>query len=70
LELMLAVQEQRQQGLEVYFTLDAGPTVHLLCMERNLQQVIQFVKHVEQSKVDRTWNILVNAPSPGARVIV
>jgi diphosphomevalonate decarboxylase len=69
LELMLAVQDQRQQGLDVYFTLDAGPTVHLLCLEKDLQRVIEFVKHVEQMKLERTWDIFINAPSVGARII-
>lgn len=69
LELMLAAQEQRQQGLEVYFTLDAGPTVHMLCMEKDLEQVINFVRNVERSKPQRTWNVIVNAPAVGARIV-
>jgi diphosphomevalonate decarboxylase len=69
LALMLGVQEQRQQGLEVYFTLDAGPTVHLLCLEKDLQKVINFVKELEQTEPQRKWDIHINAPAIGARII-
>lgn len=69
LEIMLAVQEWRNAGLEVYFTLDAGPTVHLLCVQRNVEQVITSVRELERSKADRTWDIFVNAPSMGAKVV-
>jgi diphosphomevalonate decarboxylase len=69
LELMLAVQEWRGDGLGVYFTLDAGPTVHLLCLEKNVQQVISAVQRVEQTRPGRKWIVFTNAPSVGARVV-
>jgi diphosphomevalonate decarboxylase len=69
LELILAVQQWRQNGLEVYFTLDAGPSVHLLCLNKDLNQVISVVHDVEQRRSERKWDILVNAPAMGAHLI-
>ena len=66
LELMTAVQDWRSRGLEVYFSLDAGPTVHLLCERENLNKVLQVVN---EQKRDRNWTIIVNRPAPGAYII-
>jgi diphosphomevalonate decarboxylase len=35
LAVMQAVQEWRRQGLAVFFTVDAGPNVHVVCQEEN-----------------------------------
>ncbi len=69
LELILAVQEWRRDGLEVYFTLDAGPSVHLLCPNKDLNQVISAVQTVEVSSANRKWDIMVNRPAMGAHLI-
>jgi len=69
LELILAVQEWRAKGLETYFTLDAGPTVHLLCRKAEEAQVVAAVKDIETSKSGRRWEIMRNHPADGARVL-
>ncbi len=69
LEIMLAVQNWRQQGLPVYFTLDAGPTVHLLCLEKDVETLKEQVHHLEQMQPGRSWRLLTNAPANGARVL-
>ncbi len=69
LELILAVQEWRSKGIETYFTLDAGPTVHLLCRRTEEEKIIDTVKSLETSKPGRRWEILINRPAVGARVI-
>jgi len=70
LELILAVQQWRRNGLEVYFTLDAGPSVHLLCLNNDLDRVISAVQEIEeQSRNDRKWDIMVNSPAMGAHLI-
>lgn len=70
LELMLAVQQWRSDGLEVYFTLDAGPSVHLICINNDLDQVINAVEEIEgRSRKDRKWDIMVNKPAQGAYII-
>ena len=69
LELMLSVQEWRKSGLGVYFSLDAGPSVHLICLKKDLNQVISAVQKVEQGRSGRNWDILVNNPAMGAHLI-
>jgi mevalonate pyrophosphate decarboxylase len=55
--------------LGLYFTLDAGPTVHLICLHKDLDRVISAVHEVESSRSDRKWDILVNNPAMGAHLI-
>jgi len=69
LELILAVQDWRRNGLEVYFTLDAGPTVHILCLKDDLNRLLSAVHEIEENRPGRNWEILVNAPVDGAHVI-
>ncbi len=66
LELMRAVQQWRADGLPVYFTLDAGPTVHLMCEAQHANQVQDAVRELQN---DRDWQIIVSEPAGGARVI-
>src|SRR3989344_3974711 len=35
IEIMHAVQELREEGTECYFTIDAGPQVKVLCLQKN-----------------------------------
>ncbi|MEO8082947.1 MAG: diphosphomevalonate decarboxylase [Ardenticatenales bacterium] len=63
-ELLHAVRRWRADGLAAWFTLDAGPNVHILCAAADAPSVIDqlaALSYVEQA--------LDNAPSAGARVI-
>lgn len=55
----------REEGeIESYFTIDAGPNVHLICekgQEKNLKKKIKKIKGVQK--------IIINKPSIGARLI-
>jgi diphosphomevalonate decarboxylase len=68
LELMLAVQDWRSNGLEVYFTLDAGPTVHIICLNKDLTRVVAAVNNLESLQPNRKWEILVNSPANGTHL--
>ena len=68
MELIRAVQEWRSTGLEVYFTLDAGPTVHLICRREDESKVERAVKDIEKSIYQRNWDIAINHPAIGARI--
>ncbi|MHB8629021.1 MAG: diphosphomevalonate decarboxylase [Aggregatilineales bacterium] len=73
LDLMLSTHEWRQDGLPVYFTLDAGPTVHLVCRTQHRDQVINAVLEQEKASShlsDENWTIFVNRPARGAYVSV
>lgn len=54
----------RASGLPVYFTIDAGPNVHLMCEGKDEKKVTQAVKTIKGIK-----EIIVNKPSKGARVV-
>ncbi len=66
LRLLCAVQEWRREGLSVYFTLDAGPTVHLLCLEAEAEALLAEVKSLPGSDA---WQILPSRPGPGAHLV-
>lgn len=62
--LIHAVQEWRRDGLPVYFTLDAGPNVHLICEADHEADVLSRV-----AEIDEVLETLVNGPAEGARLI-
>lgn len=62
-EIILAVKHWRKEGLESYFTIDAGPTVHIICQEKDATGVRN-----ELSKMRGIHKISVNYPSVGARL--
>lgn len=62
--IMEAVRGWRKNGLSVYFTIDAGPNVHIICEGINEQKVLDAVKSM--SGVEE---IILNKPSKGARII-
>ncbi len=64
LELMLAIRAWREEGLEGYFTLDAGPTVHLICQKKDVRKMKK-----ELSSIKGLLGVIVNYPSLGARVV-
>lgn len=39
--------EWREQGLQVYFTIDAGPNVHLICEDYQEAELVSQLRHVE-----------------------
>jgi diphosphomevalonate decarboxylase len=64
LKIMLKVIEWRNQGLESYFTIDAGPNVHIICREQNVNKVK--AKLVRLAGVKQ---IIINHPAEGARIV-
>lgn len=63
LKIVHLVREWRNHGLLVYFTIDAGPNLHLFCEEKNQQFLMKKLKFVKEVK-----KIIVNYPSEGARI--
>lgn len=62
--LIHKVQSWRAEGLEVYFTFDAGPNVHLICQAADQAELERRLKDVEQ-----VLEVIVGGPGPGARLI-
>lgn len=60
IELMKKVTEWRKDGLEVYFTINTGQNVHILCRGTDTEQL---KKRIEE--VDCVGKIIINKPSKG-----
>lgn len=58
-----AAHRWRAEGLAVYFTLDAGPNVHLICAAREADDVVARVRAIPEVQ-----QVIVNAPGDAARV--
>jgi diphosphomevalonate decarboxylase len=54
----------RADGVIVYFTLDAGPNVHLICESKDADQVAALARAVPDVQ-----QVIVNAPGGAARIV-
>lgn len=59
-----AVRAWREEGLDVYATIDAGPNLHFLCRGNDAREVAQRAKEEL-----RPVSIMDNAPGEGARLV-
>lgn len=64
MEIIRSVPRWREEGVGVYFTIDAGPNVHLICEGINEKIVIEKVKRLRGIS-----QLLLNRPAQGARLI-
>lgn len=63
LEIISRVRQWRENGLIVYFTIDAGPNVHLICEGKEEKRVLEKIKELDFVKY-----VIINSPSVGARI--
>lgn len=63
LSLIHEVKDWRRDGLEVYFTIDAGPNLHLICLGKEVYKLKNKLKKLE---VDE---IIVSRACDGARIL-
>jgi diphosphomevalonate decarboxylase len=64
MDIIQATQRWRKQGLPVYFTIDAGPNVHLICEARHQKEV-----EIEARKIPGVKQVLTSGPGGPARLI-
>ena len=64
MDVIQATQRWRAAGLPVYFTIDAGPNVHLICEAAQAQAVEDTARQIPGVK-----QILVSGPGGPARLI-
>jgi diphosphomevalonate decarboxylase len=64
LKVMAQVIELRSGGTECYFTIDAGPNVHVICDEADADKIKSRLTGITGVK-----QILVNTPAQGAKII-
>lgn len=63
--VMDAARVWRAEGLAVYFTLDAGPNVHLICEAQDADQVAARAREIPDVR-----QVIVNAPGGAARLVM
>lgn len=64
IELIHKIIECRKQGLECYFTIDAGPQVKVLGQKKNLEEILKEVK-----KIQGIEDIIIAKPGPGPKIV-
>lgn len=64
LQIMKLVHHWRAQGLPVYFTINTGQDIHLICEEKNVEKV-----KIKLSELNFVKEIIVNTPGEGARLL-
>ena len=64
IEIMKRVQGWRNEGLAVCFTIDAGPNVHILCLQKDLEETTRLLKSIEGVQ-----QILVARPGGPAHLV-
>ncbi len=63
-EVLHGVRRWRREGLAVYFTLDAGPNVHILCEASDAPRVRGLLTDLAAVE-----EVIANAPAPGAHLL-
>ncbi|MEK9143699.1 MAG: diphosphomevalonate decarboxylase [Patescibacteria group bacterium] len=64
MDIIRSVCDWRMQGIPAYFTIDAGPNVHLICEAKDEKIVSK-----KASKIIGVQQIIVNKPAQGARLV-
>jgi diphosphomevalonate decarboxylase len=64
IELMHSIMEWREQGLECYYTMDAGPQVKILCLEKNVDILLEKLNEFEGIE-----DITVNSVGKNAKIV-
>ncbi|MCP6719331.1 MAG: diphosphomevalonate decarboxylase [Patescibacteria group bacterium] len=63
LEIIHSVLSWRDQGLECYFTIDAGPQVKIICLEKDVPELEKKLKNIKGVK-----KIIICKPGGGPRL--
>ncbi len=63
LKIMKLTSHWRADGIPVYFTINTGQDIHLICQQKDVKKVKAKLKEVEEVK-----NIIVNSPGEGTRL--
>ena len=65
MEIMLTVQQWRvDDGLAAYFTIDAGPNVHVICESTDVAEVADRLK-----ELDCVQQVIVSGPGPSPQLL-
>ncbi len=63
LKIMKLIGHWRAEGIPVYFTINTGQDIHLICEAKNVKKVKEKLKDIQEVK-----DIIVNTPGEGTRL--
>ncbi len=63
-EAMNNVKELREKGLLAYFTMDAGPNVHVICLSKDAHRINRVLKRLPE-----VLFTIINKPAVGSRLV-
>jgi diphosphomevalonate decarboxylase len=64
LSVMKTVKKMREEGILAYFTIDAGPNIHIICQKKDTNLVEPRIKDIIGVS-----DVLINSPSKGSYII-
>lgn len=62
--IMKLVQKWKKEGLPVYFTINTGQDIHLICMQKDADKVVEKLRELG----DVVKDIIINTPGEGTRL--
>lgn len=62
-EIINKVRKWREEGVPIFFTLDAGPNVHLICESKNEKEILK-----RFGTIKGIQGVIVNKPTKGVHV--
>ncbi len=63
IRVMKYVKKLRTEGIEVYFTINTGQDIHVICQQKDAELVAK-----KLGEIDEIQNIIVNNPTKGAYI--
>ncbi len=63
LEIIHSILSWRKKGLECYFTIDAGPQVKVICLDKDVQELIKRLKNINGVR-----KVIVCKPGTGPKL--
>ncbi len=64
IKVIKEIKKIRQNGLQIYFTLNTGQDVHIICLQKDVEKVKQLIEKIPEVK-----KTIVNFPSTGAKIV-
>jgi diphosphomevalonate decarboxylase len=64
MDIIHAVMDWRDQGLECYFTIDGGPQVKILCLDKDEKEIASRARAFPNIE-----DIIITRPGQGARIV-
>ena len=64
MEIIHAVRQMREEGIQAYFTMDAGPNVKVLCQEQDVKEI-----SMRLAELEGVTNTILCKPGDGAKIV-